>query len=424
MVHNEEGALSGYRVLDLTDERGFLCGKFLGDLGCDVIKIEKPGGDLSRCIGPFYKDRADSQLSLYWFSFNVNKRGITLNIESSDGQEIFKRLVKNADFVIESFTPGYLTDLGLSYEYLSQINPRIIVTSISPFGQTGPKAHFKTNELISWASGGAMYCCGDPDRPPLDLSFPQAYLHAGSEAAAASLIAHYYREVSGEGQHVDVSIQESVIGSLMDTQEMWDLRKFNFLRSGNAWTFVRADGGIVKQRYCLPCKDGWVVCYTLGGTLLASVKHLEALVQWMDEEGVAPDWLKKFDWVHEYQTTILTQELIEKVENALIKFLMTKTKQQLYDEALKRRLILAPICTPEDIIESDQLQERGFWEKVEHRELGESLTYCGPWAKLSETPLKIRSRAPLISEHNDDIYIKELGITRPELLTLKKANII
>ena len=419
-----ESALAGYRALDLTDEKGFLCGRILGDLGVDVIKIEKPGGDPARRIGPFYDNRLDCQAGFYWWAFNANKRGITLNIDTQDGQQIFKRLVKTADFVIESFSPGYLESLHLAYEDLGQINPRIILTSITPFGQTGPKADFKVCDMICWASGGAMYCCGEPDRPPLQLIFPQAYLHAGADAAVASLITHYYREVSGEGQQVDVSIQESVIAVLEGTQEMWALNKFDFVRTGAAWAFPHPDGGTVRQQFGFPCKDGWVVCYTLGGSNIASTKHLESLIQWIDEEVVAPEWLKSFDWVHDYQTQNLTQEKINEVEGAITDFLMTKTKKELYDEALKRRLVLAPVCSPEDIVESEQLQARDFWQSVEHPELGESLTYCGPWAILSETPLKIRRRAPLIGEHNEEIYIKELRISQSDMLWLRQAGII
>ena len=151
-----EGLLAPYRVLDLTDEKGFLAGKIFGDLGADVIKIEKPGGDRARCIGPFYKDIPDPEKSLYWFAFNRNKRGITLDIQTADGQSIFKNLVGTADFVIESFPPGFMDKLGLGYEALSKINPRIIMASISPYGQKGPRANYAASELTLWAMGG-MY---------------------------------------------------------------------------------------------------------------------------------------------------------------------------------------------------------------------------------------------------------------------------
>ena len=218
-----ELALEGYCALDLTSDKGFLCGRILGDLGCDVIKVEQPGGDPSRRIGPFYRDIPDPEKSLYWFAYNANKRGITLNIESKDGQEIFKRLVKKAHFVIESFSPGYMDDLCLGYSSLSQINPAIILTSITPFGQNGPYKDYKTSDIVGMAMSGLMYLCGDPDRPPVRISFPQAYLHAAADAVVGTLMAHYYRETSGEGQWVDVSMQQAAYASTMNAPLFWTL---------------------------------------------------------------------------------------------------------------------------------------------------------------------------------------------------------
>ena len=162
--------LSPYRVLDLTDEKGQLTGKLFGDLGADVIKVEKPGGDPSRNLGPFYHDEVDPEKSLNWFAFNTSKRGITLDIEKSEGQELFKKLVKTADFVIESFPPGYMDNLGLGYSDLEKVNPGIIMAAITPFGQTGPYRDLKAPDIVLWAMGGRMFAIGDADRPPLRMS--------------------------------------------------------------------------------------------------------------------------------------------------------------------------------------------------------------------------------------------------------------
>ena len=170
--------LSPYRVLDLTDEKGPLCGKILADLGAEVIKIEKPGGDPSRHIGPFCGDIPHPERSLYWMAYNASKKGITLNIESRDGQEIFRELAKVADIIIESYDPGYLDGLRLGYSELSKLNPAVLMTSITPFGQTGPYSHYKASDLVLWSMGGYAYLCGDPDRPPVQISFPQAYIQA------------------------------------------------------------------------------------------------------------------------------------------------------------------------------------------------------------------------------------------------------
>jgi crotonobetainyl-CoA:carnitine CoA-transferase CaiB-like acyl-CoA transferase len=207
--------LSPYRALDLTDEKGLLCGKILGDLGADVIKIERPGGDRARRTGPFYHDDPHPEKSLFWFALNTSKRGITLNLDSVDGREIFKRLVEKADFVIESFAPGYLDGLGLGYSDLEKINPGVILVSITPFGQTGPYKDWKTADVVAWGMGGEMAPYGDADRPPVHFSHhSQAYLHAGSDGAQGALTALYQRHLTGEGQHIDVSIQESVVQCL------------------------------------------------------------------------------------------------------------------------------------------------------------------------------------------------------------------
>ena len=153
----EESSLADLRVLDFAHGGAQICGKILADLGADVIKVEPPGGDTSARIAPFYKDIPDPQKSLFWFAYNTNKRGITLDVETADGQLIFKRLVKNLGIVIETFSPGYLDKLGIGYQFLSVFNNGIILTSITPFGQTGPKANYKSSELTAWASSGGFY---------------------------------------------------------------------------------------------------------------------------------------------------------------------------------------------------------------------------------------------------------------------------
>ena len=165
-------ALSPYRVLDLTEGECLLAGRMMGDLGADVIKIEKPGGSPSRKRGPFYKDIPDPEKSLFWFGFCLNKRSITLDIETADGQDLFRRLVASAHFIFESFEPGYLDSLGLGYQALSQINPGIILASITPFGQNGPKAHYKWAELIGWASSDTFTQAVIPTGRPVLLQFP------------------------------------------------------------------------------------------------------------------------------------------------------------------------------------------------------------------------------------------------------------
>jgi len=212
---NHDAALADYRVLDLTTDTCAYCGKILADLGADVIRIEPPGGDPSRNTGPFYKEAPDPEKNLNWWAYNTSKRGVTLNLETAEGKDLLRRLANTADALIESFPPGYMDSLGLGYAALSEANPGIIVTSISAFGQTGPYRDWKGPDIVGWALGGQAFTTGDEDRAPCRISFPQAYLHAANHAASATLAALYHREITGEGQYIDVSMQEAVVWTLM-----------------------------------------------------------------------------------------------------------------------------------------------------------------------------------------------------------------
>lgn len=418
-----DSLLTPFRALDLTDEKGFLCGKILGDLGADVIKVELPGGDPARNIGPFYEDVPDPEKSLYWFAFNNNKRGIILNISTSEGQDIFKRLVESADFVIESFPPGYMDGLGLGYPQLSQINPRIVMTSITPFGQSGPYKDYKASDIVAVAMSGLMYVTGDPDRPPVRISFPQAYCHAGAEAAVGTMIAHHHREVTGEGQHVDVSMQASLYPTLFNALLFWEFSGVNLQRAGPCRVGYTVGG--TAHRVIWPCQDGYVCLGIWGGVFGEATNR--GLVEWMDSEGKAPDFLKKIDWASFDYVKAFAMGKAEEIEQLLKPigdFLLIHTKGELWEEAQKRNIMLYPVLTAEEILNDPQLSARDFWQKLEHPELGSLLTYPGPFVKSTQTAIKLKRRAPLIGEHNIEIYEKEMGFSREEILTLKQGGII
>jgi len=412
-----EGMLSPYRVLDLTDEKGLLCGKLLGDLGADVIKIEKPSGDPARSIGPFYHNEADPEKSLSWFAFNTSKRGITLDIEKTDGQEIFKKLVKTADFVIESFTPGYMDNLSLGYSDLEKLNPGVIMVSITPFGQTGPYKDYKAPDIVAWAMGGEMYVSGNTDRPPVRVSYnSQAYLHAGTEAAVGAMAALYHRTMTGEGQQVDISVQECVTRvSHQSTTIPWDTNKV--LPRRGLWLFPNAP----IKRWLWPCRNGHVVFGVSSG--LFAERNNMPLIEWMKSEGVTVDFLEGFDWSN-FSSETVNQEMAERFEKTIIEFFMAHTKAELLDGAVKLRIMLYPVTTTADIFKSTQLKAREYWVKLEHSELSDTITYPGAFAKASETPIRITCRAPLIGEHNQEVYEKELGFSSDKLIVLKQANII
>ncbi len=404
-------------MLDLTDEKGFLCGRILGDLGADIIKIEPPEGDPGRGVGPFYHDIPDPQKSLFWFAYNANKRGITLNIETADGQQILKRLIENADILIESFSPGYMDGLGLGYPVLSQINARLIMVSITPFGQSGPRKSYKGSDIVSMAMGGFMYICGDADRPPVCPVAPQAYLNAGADAAAGAMIAYHHREMTGEGQHVDISMQESVALSIYLAVAYWEISRFHMKRYGSS----RLLGSRVLSRMVWPCKDGYVNFVLHGGATGSRTNR--ALTEWMDEEGVLPEFMREIDW-DKFDLAAVTEEQMGSFNGAVGRFFLKHTKAELYDWATRTQAMLYPVSHSEDLLGNVQLADRNFWTKVDHPELGDAITYPGAWAISSEAELGIRRRAPLIGEHNREIYEGDLGVTREELALLKQSGAI
>jgi crotonobetainyl-CoA:carnitine CoA-transferase CaiB-like acyl-CoA transferase len=406
-----EGMLSPYRVLDLADEKGLQCGKLLGDLGADVIKVERLGGDPARNLGPFYHDEIDPEKSLFWFAYNASKRGITLNLETAEGQDIFRRLVKSADFIVESFAPGYMDKIGLGYSALAKIKPDIVMVSISPFGQTGPYRDLKYSDLVMRALGGRLYAVGDYDRPPTRISHhSQIYLQAGLEGAMAAVMALYHRHMTGEGQYIDLSIQ----AALVQTSDIaWDVRKSVGPRGGQVTT--------LNIPRVWKCKDG-IVNWAFMPSGMNPERNLD-FVRWMDSLGYADDYLKNFDW-SKFDYSTLTQETIDRMAVPTSKFFAAQTKVELLEGAVKHRIFFYPQFTTSDLLKSDQLKAREYWADVEHPELDTKIRYPGPFAKLSETPIQITKRAPLIGEHNEEIYVKELGMSHKEIQALKKAKVI
>jgi len=409
-----------YRVLDLTDEKGLYCGQLLGSLGADVIKIEKPGGDPARNIGPFYHDIPDPEKSLYWFAFNTNKRGITLNIETKDGREILKRLIKTSDIVVESFPPGYMDRLGLGYSELEKINPKVIMTSITPFGQTGPYKDYKASDLTCWAMGGLLFQTGEPEQPPVHTSHIQlAYLLGSIDAAWATVVALYWRGTSGEGQQVDVSIEQSVTKTSYMLHDFWESTGVENVRAS---TFYRVAKSDVRLTLIWPAKDGHVAFLIFGGHWGATHDN-PPMVRWMDEEGMADDYIRQLDWANLNWIRMPLEE-VEKIHSYFGKFFKSKTKAELHQGALNRRLLIQPVCTLTDILEHPQLKARDYWQQLEHPELGATISYPGRSCLPSEAPCKLWRCAPLIGEHNKEIYQGELGLSTEDLITLKQAGTI
>lgn len=413
------GMLAGCRVLDLTTGGALLCGRLLADLGADVIAVEPPGGNPARYQAPHGQGRSGPQDSLYWFAYGANKRSVTLDLQSEPGRDSFRQLVRTADVVLESFPPGYLHGLSLSYEALAQMHPMLIMTSITPFGQTGPRRHYRATDLVTMALGGSVCLTGEPGREPLRIGVPQADLHAGAEAGVATLLAlhdRHYREV---GQHIDVSVQSCVVWTLMNAAHYAALGQPTRQRFG-AWR-ENLPG---KRRMIFPCRDGYVSAAFFGGPF--GGQAFRRLVQWMAERDMVPAEMQAIDW--DTWDDVWLNELgdegrqaIERVEQAIAAFFAPFTMRELYEEALERRLMLAPVAHAQMIVDDPQLAAREFFVWCDYAGTGKSLPLPGPFAKCHPTPLHIRRSAPGLGEHNREIWQHELGLPAEHVRTHAEA---
>jgi crotonobetainyl-CoA:carnitine CoA-transferase CaiB-like acyl-CoA transferase len=388
-------ALAPYRVLDLTTERGWLCGKMLADLGADVVKVEPPGGDPGRRRGRFRDPAApDPEENLEWWAYNRGKRSVVVDLDEPHGQERLRGLVKGSDLVVESFDPGWLEARRMGPDQLAAVNPQLVVTSISPFGGTGPKSGWAASDLVVAAASGLMWLSGDPDRPPVRISVPQLFRHASAEAAVGSLIALHHAQRSGAGQHVDVSAQCAGIRTLMNAQAFHLLEGHAPQRMGGFATYSHA-----RFQMIMPCADGYVTMLPIGGALGGPM--MRHLFSWAEREGVADPSVSDRD----FATIDFSQEpaeFFDAVSATLVALFARYTKAELYQAALEHHLLLAPVATVADLDDDEQLAARGYFVPVEQQG-GEAFLQVGRWARLSATPLRDTGRAPTVGEHDDDL---------------------
>ena len=413
--------LTPYRVLDLTGETGLMCGKVLGDLGAEVVIVEPPEGHPARAIGPFYEDEVHPEKSLFWFAFNTSKKGMTLDFTRSEGQQLLKELVKQSDIVIESFAPGYLDALGLGYASLSAIKPELIFTSITPFGQSGPRKDWQGTDLTLQARCGFQYLLGDPDRAPVRISVPMIAVKAGVEAANATLFALFHRNRKGEGQHVDVSIQATGVWQMMNASSFPKHHGTNQARAGD-----RYNAGFGNARAILPCADGYVTFFTAGGHMGAPT--LYAMGRWMESEGKLPDLMRGKKWeewdLAKLATDPKAQQEMDDLNETIALFLATKSKWEIFERAFKERILAAPVNNVKDLVEHPQPIARGFFRTLAHPELGADILYPGHWALMNNAQAGPRFRAPRIGEHNEEVYCQRLGYSEEQLRTWRQGGIV
>jgi crotonobetainyl-CoA:carnitine CoA-transferase CaiB-like acyl-CoA transferase len=417
-VTDAQGPLSGLRVLELADERGQFCGKLLGDLGADVVKIEPPGGERCRHVGPFLDDIPHPERSLSFWCYNTSKRGITLNLETADGRRLFARLAATADVILETFPPRFLASLGLDHEALREQNSRLIMCSLTPFGQTGPWRDYASSDLLHMAAGGEMASCGYdeadvPDGPPIAPGGGNAW-HMGCHFAHMAIMAALvYRTVSGQGQYIDASIHEACALTT-------EAAVANYVYRGEV---LRRQTGRHHAAGATPrtqfrAKDGTYVCALVGGRL--NPKFVRDLADLLDSYGMASD-LKDPKYQDQAVITANTSHIIE---DLVADFIASLPAEAVYHAAQERGFTWGAVRAPEALLDDAHLHDRGFWKQVEHEELGRSFVYPGEAAIYSGSPWRISKRAPLIGEHNAEIFCDELGLIRGELSLLAENRVI
>lgn len=408
-----QGLLEGFRVLDICDERGLLCGRMLADLGADVIRIEPPGGSDLRRRGAHLGAGEDPELSVDWLACAAGTRGITLDVTHPRGRGILDRLCEGADALVESCDPDFLQAASLDYARLAARHPRLVVCSISPFGRSGPYAGLRGSDLTVTAMGGNMALTGDADRPPLRCTMPSSHFHGGAEAATGLLVALHAREATGRGQHVDVSLQAAMVCTIMTGASQWGLDHRNRSRSGALYVV-----GTTRQREVWPCRDGFVSYALRGGP--ARLPGLVAIARWMAEEGIdAPAWQR--DW-KTYNHNDLSQAEVDALSEPLQRFFCGKTMRDLFDGAVVRNIMLAPVNDSREIAESEQLAARGFFADVHDAGRGIDLRMPARFARIPGVDTDVRGPAPRIGEHNREVYAG-IGIDGSELAALAAEGI-
>jgi CoA:oxalate CoA-transferase len=399
-----KSALSDIKVLDLSQGiAGPYCTKLLAAFGAEVIKVEKPNeGDFSRTMGPFPNDECDPEKSGTFIYLNLNKKSVTLNLESEQGIAICKKMLAVSDILVESFPPGHMAKLGLSDEILKEINPRLNVTSISAFGETGPYRGYESNNLTSYAMGGAMYVMrpgtNPKERPVIEGGF-QAEYSTGVLSYIATIAALIERIDAGSGRSLDLSMMECVVSTLMG--HVAEYSYLGFSRRTNPFAIHGYPIG-----YSAPCEDGWI-------SLTPGI-------------GGAPNIPFLIGRPELHDDPLFTETRTRMAEpgkfDALISpWLLSHKKWEIAQQAQELKLAFTPVLSPGELLEDRQLAAREFFHKVEHPGLGE-ITCPGSPAKFSDIKWQT-GRAPLLGEHNKEIY-GNYGYTGPTLAKLRDEGVI
>ena len=392
-------ALGGVRVLDLSqDIAGSFCARLLADYGAEVIKVEPPAGAALRKQGPFHQDDPHAEKSLLFFVLNVNKMGITLDLEAASGRELFKKLAAGSQVVVESFKPGYLASLGLDYEALQALNQGLVLTSITPFGQTGPYSGHLGEELLCYAMGSIMSISGVSDQEPLKHGGFQAQYEGGLNGAGATAMALFHQSMTGQGQHLDVCITECVSSTMLATQSM-------YAYTGGVQARRPSEGALFGNP--MACRDGWVIGQTGGGA------SWETLADFYGREELRQP---RFAQAAERADNGAEMDAL------MLEGIKDRGRWDLFHQASQARILFGLVQTPEDLANCPQLESRQFYREVEHPVMG-ALRLPAVLLEMSATPYQLRRHAPLLGQDNQEVY-GWLGYTPQDLTRFRRMNII
>ena len=394
------GPLLGVKVLDLSEDiAGSFCARLLADYGADVLKVEPPQGAALRRMPPFFHDDPHPEKSLFFLAMNLNKKGATLNLETAAGRAILKRLVPHVDVIIESYKPGYLAELGLGYADLEKLNPSLVVTSITPFGQTGPYSQYQGEEIVNYAMGLIMSISGVQDREPLKHGGFQAQYEGGLNGAASTAMALFMQGNTGEGQHVDVSVTECVASTMMATQTMYPFM-------GGTQPRRRASGS--NFGHPMPCEDGWIIVQTGGGATWETIADFFGDPQLQERR---------------FSDTGERNRNGEELDRIVLDSIKSRGKWDLFTKAAQSRMLFGLVQTPSELADCPQLESRDFYRTIQHPVLGE-VKVPAVLFNLSLTPYQYQRPAPTLGQHNREIYVEGLGYSQEEYVLLRQTDTI
>ena len=396
-------ALQGVGVLDLAGEQGSFASRLLADLGARVIKVERPGGDPSRRIGPYLGDAPDPEKSLFFHFNNANKLGITLDLQTREGRRVFLELVGRNNIIIESYPPGHMETLGLGLEVLREANPSIVAVSVTGFGQDGPRKEYLACDLVASAFGGQLFICGESEKPPIKPYGHQSYYSASLFATIAALIGLREKRKGRKNLSFDVSLQEAVAATLEHVM----------VRYFNERTVAQREGGLHGDRgFCIfSCRNGHIV--------LTLFQQWPTLVEWMASENMAEDLVDK-----KWEDEGYRRDHIDHVIEVIGRWTRTHTSQELFEMGQTLLFPWAPVRSPRDVLDCPQLKARKFFMDVERSEGQEKVKFPSIPFKCGMPVTERWKGPPKPGEHNIQIYHEELGMPLQEIERLHSLGVI